>query len=85
MKHPYLTVFFLIAIALPVLVLVIVAPMSAHNQFIFGLSMIGACLIAHFCSKRHFVSFMYHDGSSGLLNSLYVLPYNSDFSLPIMD
>lgn len=34
MKHPYLTFFFLIAIALPVLVLVIVAPMSAHNQFI---------------------------------------------------
>ena len=57
MKHPYLTFFFLIAIALPVLVLVIVAPMSAHNQFIFGLSMIGACLIAHFCSKKHFVSF----------------------------
>ena len=48
MKHPYLTFFFLIAIALPVLVLVIVAPMSAHNQFIIGLSMIGACLIAHF-------------------------------------
>lgn len=57
MKHPYLVTAFCALVALPLLILVIVAPMSAHNQFIFGLFMMGACLVAHYMSKKHFVSF----------------------------
>ena len=53
----FLLTLFLLFVALPLVVLVIVAPMSANNQFLFGISMIVACIIAHICSKRHFVSF----------------------------
>ena len=55
MRHFFSYLFF-IFIALPILVLVVTAPMSSHNQFIFGLTTIGICLFAHFFSKKHFVS-----------------------------
>ncbi|MCI6907390.1 MAG: UDP-forming cellulose synthase catalytic subunit [Succinatimonas sp.] len=48
---------FLFLVALPMLVLVVVAPMDAKNQFYFGLGMCVVCLIAHFLSKKHFISF----------------------------
>lgn len=52
-----LLIMFLLFVALPLVLLVVIAPMSAHNQFIFGISMICACVLAHICSKRHFISF----------------------------
>ena len=48
---------FLILIALPLVILVIIAPMDANNQFLFGITTIGACIIASMCSKKHFISF----------------------------
>jgi cellulose synthase (UDP-forming) len=38
----FLLTLFLLFVALPLVVLVIVAPMSANNQFLFGISMIVA-------------------------------------------
>ena len=30
--------------------------MSTHNQFIYGITMVTTCFVAHFMSKKHFVS-----------------------------
>lgn len=57
MKNSMFAALFVVCVVLPVLVLVVIAPMNAQNQFIFGMCMVIACLIANFCSKKHFVSF----------------------------
>ena len=56
MKHHLFVSLFLIFVALPILILMVVAPMSTHNQFIYGITMVTACFVAHFMSKKHFVS-----------------------------
>ncbi len=57
MKNSMFAALFVVCVVMPVLVLVVIAPMNAQNQFIFGMCMVIACLIANFCSKKHFVSF----------------------------
>ncbi len=56
MRHHFFTTLFLFFVALPIVILMVVAPMSTHNQFIYGITMIGVCFIAHFISKKHFIS-----------------------------
>ena len=56
MKHHLFVSLFLIFVALPILILMVVAPMSTHNQFIYGITMVTTCFVAHFMSKKHFVS-----------------------------
>ncbi len=51
-----ITFLFFVFIAIPVLILVIVAPMSTHNQFIFGITMIVASLLAGAISNKHYVN-----------------------------
>ena len=53
----FLLTAFLLLVAAPIVTLVVIAPMSAHNQFIFGITMIIACIVASVCSKKHFISF----------------------------
>ena len=53
----FLLTAFLLLVAAPIVTLVVIAPMSANNQFIFGITMIIACIVASVCSKKHFISF----------------------------
>ncbi len=43
-------------LALPIMYLMIVTPMTAEHQLIFGLCMIGACFVISNLSSKHFIS-----------------------------
>ena len=47
---------FAACIALPLIYLIVVTPMNAEDQYIFGLCMIGACFLLSNISRKHFIS-----------------------------
>ncbi len=51
-----LKILFVLIIAIPATLFIIITPMSAENQYIFGLGMIGACIVISHLSKTHYVS-----------------------------
>ena len=69
----FLLTAFLLLVAAPIVTLVVIAPMSAHNQFIFGITMIIACIVASACSKKHFISFCILVVNRYLLDKIHVL------------
>lgn len=55
MKHITETLILLL-VAVPIMYVMIVTPMSADHQLVFGLCMIGACFVISNLSSKHFIS-----------------------------